>query len=82
MSIKAEQSRITIDIPKESHKRLKAIAAILGKSMREVVIESIEKNLCSRIPNKKTLKVIRDVEKKKGLIKTKDMEDLFTKLDI
>lgn len=34
---------MTIDLSKEDHKRLKAIAALLDKSMREIVLESIEK---------------------------------------
>lgn len=38
---KSALSRITIDIPKEDHKRLKAIAALEDKSIREIVIESI-----------------------------------------
>jgi len=48
-------SRITIDLPAASHKRLKALAAVLGKSMREIVIESIEEHLADfSMPNKKT----------------------------
>jgi hypothetical protein len=83
MIAKNELSRITIDIPKESHKKLKAIAAVLGKSMREIVIESIEKNLLNpKNPNKKTLRAIKDVERKRGLVKAKDAEDLFKKLGI
>ncbi len=83
MDIKNDLSRITIDIPKESHKRLKAMAAILGKSMREIVIESIEKRIYSeKMPNKKTLKAISDVEKRKDLTETKNIDDLFKKLGV
>ena len=83
MDIKKDLSRITIDIPKVDHKKLKAIAAILGKSMKEIVIESIEEYLSSsKIPNKKTLKAIADTQEGKGLIKTKDAQDLFKKLGI
>lgn len=83
MHARADLSRITIDIPKESHKRLKAMAAILGKSMREIVIESIEKNLYNpKIPNKQTLRAIKAVENKKGLVKAKNAADLFKKLGI
>ncbi|MFH1831861.1 MAG: hypothetical protein ABH827_03585 [bacterium] len=80
---KRDLSRITIDIPKECHKKLKDMADFLGKSMREIVIESIEKNLLkSKKPNKKTLRAIKDTENKKGLIKAKDAKDLFKKLGI
>ncbi|MBU4269992.1 hypothetical protein KJ644_02120 [Candidatus Dependentiae bacterium] len=83
MIIKRELSRITIDIPRESHKKLKTLAAIQGKSMREIVLESIEKNLLNpKIPNKKTLQAIKHVEEKKGLVKAKNAKDLFKKLGI
>ncbi len=83
MSIKKELSRITIDIPKEDHKKLKALAAILGKSIREIVIDSLEQHLYnSKTPNKKTLKVIADAHAGKGLTTAKDVEDLFKKLGI
>lgn len=81
MDIKGDLSRITIDIPSVDHKRLKAIAAILGKSMRELVIESIKEHL-QRQPNKETLKAIRNVEKGKDLVKSKNAQDLFRKLEI
>ena len=35
--------RFTIDLPLRIHKNLKAVAAIRGKSMRELIVESIEK---------------------------------------
>ncbi len=35
-------SRLTIDISVEDHRRLKALAAVYGKSMREIVIQSIQ----------------------------------------
>ncbi len=83
MNRKKELSRITIDIPKEDHKKLKAMAAILGKCMREIVIESLKEQLNgSKIPNKKTLKVIADAHKGKGLTTAKDAEDLFEKLGL
>ncbi|MBA3752363.1 hypothetical protein H0X06_06270 [Candidatus Dependentiae bacterium] len=83
MNTKKDLSRITIDIPTEDHKKLKALAAILGKSMREIIMESIEKHLySSKAPNKKTCKVIADAQKGKGLTTAKDAEDLFKKLGI
>jgi predicted DNA-binding protein len=47
MSVRSDVSRMTIDIPKKSHKQLKALSVVLGKSMREIVIESIEDYLHS-----------------------------------
>ena len=51
--------------------------------MREIVIESIEEHLCNtKFPNKKTLQAISNVEQGKDLIKAKNSEDFFQKLDI
>ena len=83
MNIKNEQSRMTIDIPKESHKRLKMVAAGMGKSMRDVVLDAIELHLEQfKTPNKKTLQAIKDIEEKKELIDCKDVKDLFKKLGL
>ncbi|MFH1253831.1 MAG: hypothetical protein V1646_00175 [bacterium] len=83
MSLKNEVSRMTIDIPKASHKQLKTLSAVLGKSIREIVTESIEDYIHSvKLPNKKTLKAIKDVNDGVGLTKTKNVKDLFKKLGI
>lgn len=83
MSTRDNLFRMTIDIPAEDHKRLKALAAIVGKSMRELVAEWIHGNLYSRnTPNAATLKAIENIEKGKDLIEAKDADDLFRKLGI
>ncbi|MFA6535087.1 MAG: hypothetical protein WCS92_02445 [Candidatus Babeliales bacterium] len=83
MSLKNDTSRMTIDIPKASHKQLKTLSAVLGKSIREIVTESIEDYLHHvKLPNKKTLKSIQDVENDTNLTKTKSAKDLFKKLGI
>jgi predicted HicB family RNase H-like nuclease len=45
MKQKKNLSRITIDIQEQDHKRFKALAATQGKSMREIIVESIKKSL-------------------------------------
>jgi antitoxin component of RelBE/YafQ-DinJ toxin-antitoxin module len=83
MRTKNEVSRMTIDIPSKSHKQLKAVSVILGKSMREMVIESIDDYLHSvKLPNKKTLKAIKDCEEGADCFEAKDFQDLFKKLGI
>lgn len=42
---KRSLSRITIDIPEEDHRQFKIMAAIQGKSMREIVVDAIKKHL-------------------------------------
>ena len=83
MNTKNNISRMTIDLPQKHHKQLKAISALLGKSMREIVIESIENYLEHvTLPNKKTRSAISDVEDGKDLVKAKNIQDLFKKLGI
>lgn len=83
MSTRNTMSRMTIDIPAEDHRRLKALAAVLDKSMRELVADWIHGNLyADNTPNAKTLKAIESFEKGKGIVQAKDAKDLFKKLDI
>jgi hypothetical protein len=83
MSTKSHLSRMTLDLPEEDHKRLKALAAILGKSMREIVSNWIHEHLYNtNLPNKETLQAIERVEKGTDLIEAKDAEELFRKLGI
>lgn len=86
MSTKNELSRVTIDMPKAMHKRLKTQAALQGKSMRKIILDLLElTEACrasSHIPNKGTRKAIKDAEKKSNLVEVKDMQELFKKLGI
>lgn len=45
MNKKNKLSRLSIDLPLDLQKKLKALAAMHGKSMRTIVIESIENQL-------------------------------------
>ena len=82
-------SRITINMPKIKHKRLKTLAALSGKSVREIVHEFIEigisqyqELICplNHIPNKETIMSIRDSEKEESLVKAKDAKNLFDRI--
>ncbi len=91
MKIKNDISRLTIDLPKANHKLLKAMAAELGVSMKEIILESIderikqrkkEEEICrhsSHVPNKKTARAIKDVKEGKGLIRYENSKDFFKK---
>lgn len=45
MKQKKKLSRITLDLPSEEHMRLKAIAAMTGKTMRELILEALKEHL-------------------------------------
>lgn len=49
MENKKAKLRITLDLPLSQHKQLKTVAAVLGKSMKELMIEALEKHLRSVI---------------------------------
>ncbi len=83
MSGKGELFRLTVDIPSADHVRLKALAAVLGKSMREIITEWIHGNLYKEnTPNAATLKAMKDIDQGKNLVESKDIEDLFRNLGI
>lgn len=83
MTAKSQMARMTIDVPKEDHKRLKALAAVLGKSMREIIIEWVHEHLySSNTPNAETLDAIKQIENRKNLVESDNIEELFKKLGI
>lgn len=86
MTTKPETSRILIEIPKAQHKRLKTKAALLGKSMKSLILEALEAmDICEKsdhIPNKTTRKAIKDAKKGKNLTKYASLEDFFEKMGI
>lgn len=83
MISKESMSRMTLDIPEECHKRLKALAALRGESMRKIVLEWICDQLYGHhSPNKDTLLAIEKVEKGKDIVECKDVNDLCNKLGI
>lgn len=84
-------TRVTIDVPTISHRRLKMFAAYYGKSMRDIFNELIEDGLdryeeeyeeCkkSHEPNEETRQSLDNIKKRKGLKKASSVADLFKKL--
>ncbi|MFZ4099573.1 MAG: hypothetical protein ACOYKZ_04515 [Chlamydiia bacterium] len=75
--------RLTIDMPEEALRRLKALATLRGQTMQEIVLEWIQAQLySSNTPNLETLKAIEQVERGEDLIKADSIDDLFEKLGI
>lgn len=85
MSMKNELSRITIDLPKEEHRRLKKMSADVGKSMRQIILEainSIEYCEYEHIPNAETIKSMKNAKEGKNLIRGKEAEKIIKKFEI
>lgn len=74
-------SRLTLDIPTSEHKRIKMAASMLGTSIKNLVLMSVE-DFMHRKPNKVTIKAIRQSETGKGLKKFNSMDELFEDLGI
>ena len=82
--MKSELSRVTVEMPKSVHRRLKTQAAYLGKSLKQVILDAIEETdpcrSSTHIPNKETRKAIKDVKAGRNLVRCKNVEELFKKL--
>lgn len=80
MRTRNELSRITIEIPKAHHKKLKAQAAILGKSMRDIILEALEiHEAClysSHEPNAITIQSLKNIKDGKHLTSIESIEEL------
>ncbi len=74
-------ARLTIDLPRADHKRLKTAASMIGTSMKDLVLMSVEEFM-HRKPNKVTVKAIKQSAAGKNLKKFKSLEDLFEDLGI
>ncbi len=77
----AKISRLTIDLPITDHKRLKMAALMIGTSMKDLVLMSVEAFM-QRKPNQVTKKAIKQSETRKGTKKFDSLEDLFDDLGI
>ena len=75
--------RMSIDIPKKEHKRLKVLAAAEGVSLRQFVIECIHANIMTKKkPNRATRKAMADTEQGKGLTEHSSIADMLKHLGL
>jgi hypothetical protein len=81
MQMSTKTARLTIDLPRAEHKRLKMAAHMMDTSMKDLVLMSVEEFM-QRKPNKVTMKAIKQSEEGKNLKKCDSLEDLFEDLGI
>lgn len=77
----ARISRLTIDIPLSEHKRIKTLASLMGTTMKDLVLMSVE-DFVSRKLNKVTEKTLKLSEKGRGLKRFDTLNELFEDLEI
>ena len=76
-----EHARMTIDMPFEEHKKLKAMAAFMGVTLKDLVLGCLRDNLLSdNAPNDETLKAFGETDAGQGLVRCKDFNDFINKL--
>ncbi len=75
-----EISRLTVNLPKKKHHKVKRAAFNMGISMRELVELSIDEFL-HRKPNKETDAALQQSILRKGLKGYENIEDLFKDLE-
>ena len=78
-----DHTRMTIDMPLEEHKKLKAMAAFMGMSLKELVLNCLRSHLLSdNEPNNETLKAFKETDEGIGLIRCKDFNEFVDKLGL
>ncbi|MCX6991140.1 MAG: hypothetical protein NTX49_08785 [Chlamydiae bacterium] len=75
----AEISRLSVNLPRRKHCKVKKAASSMGISIRELVELSLDEFL-HRKPNKETEEALQESLSGKGLKKFKNAEDLFKHL--
>ena len=81
MSMAHKMVRTTLDLFVDEHRKLKAIAALKGVSLRELVMECVREKY-EKIPNEETLETFRQSEAGEGLVEYKSVSDMLKKLRI
>lgn len=74
-------SRITFEVTSEQHHKIKVLASLRRKTIKELFLENLLKNT-SRECNAETLQAMEDIEKKRNLSTYKTVDELFDKLGI
>lgn len=78
-----DHTRLTFELPVVDHKKLKAMAALSGVSLKDLILTCLKENLLSEnAPNEKTLRVFKETDEGKNLVHYKDVDDLIDKLDL
>ncbi|KIC72375.1 Uncharacterized protein DB42_DE00210 [Neochlamydia sp. EPS4] len=71
---------MAIDMPYEEHKRLKAMAAFMGVTLKNLVLNCLRDHLLiDNELNDKTLKDFKETDEGKELVRCKDFNDFIDK---
>ncbi|NGX36008.1 MAG: hypothetical protein K1000chlam1_00845 [Candidatus Anoxychlamydiales bacterium] len=73
--------RYTIDLPSKEHKRLKTTASVLGLSMKDLFLLTVEEFTHKKL-NKTTEQALKNTDLGKGLHRFKTLQELFDDLAV
>lgn len=75
-------TKLTIEMPKKEHQMLKAMAAALGLSIKDLVLACLSDNVLysKNQPNNETLQVFKDTDNGENLITYKDANEFLRDL--
>lgn len=78
-----DHTRFTFELPSVDHKKLKALAALAGVSLKDLILTCLKENLLSEnIPNEETIRVFKETDEGKNLVRYKNANDLVDKLGL
>lgn len=91
MSIKHEITRMTVELPKDLHRKAKALAALHGKSIKELIISGLNRQIeeisqdqpksrKKNAPNSETRKVLDEIIRGEGLIQCDSLDEFFKRV--
>ena len=75
-------TRVTLDIPKDMHRKVKAIAALLGVSLKDFILDCVEEKAFKKEPKASLKKALRDAYEEKDLISYDSLEEFAKKHNI
>jgi len=74
-------ARLTIDMERSEHKRLKMVASMMGTTIKNLILMSVEEFMQKK-PNKVTLKAMKQSEGGKGLKKFRSLDEMLEDLGV
>jgi len=78
-----DHTRLTFELPTIEHKKLKALAALAGISLKDLIFTCLKDHLLSdNIPNEETIRVFKETDEGKNLTHYKSANDLIDKLGL
>lgn len=78
-----DHTRFTFELPVVDHKKLKAIAALSGVSLKDLILNCLKENLLSEnVPNEESIRVFKATDEGKNVIRYKSADDLIDKLGL